>query len=125
MYVSSPQVDWKVFLPAVIYAYNTSISEATGDTSFFLTYGRELALMPDTTMLPPVNLSPSLNFHRQRRMFQVQLARDMAEEHIQWAQAKMKQYYYHHSEEHSFQVGHRIWIYSPAVKTGQHLAWAI
>ena len=65
MYVSSHQIDWDVFLPAVVYAYNTSISETTGDTPFFLTYGREPVLMPDTTMLPPVNLSPSIDFHCQ------------------------------------------------------------
>ena len=106
MYVSSRQVDWDIFLPAVVYAYNTSISETTGDTPFFLTYGREPILMLDATMLPPVNLSPSLNFHCQRMMFQIQLVRDMAKEHIQRAQAKMKQCYYQHSKENSFQVGH-------------------
>ena len=35
MHVSSRQVGWDVFFPAVVYAYNTSISETTGDILSF------------------------------------------------------------------------------------------
>ena len=78
LYVRSQQVDWDIFLPSVVYAYNTSISETTGDTPFFLTYGREPIPIPDTSILPPTNLSPSVVIHRQRIISQLQMARDMA-----------------------------------------------
>ena len=38
MYVGSNKIDWDVHLPAALYAYNVSVSETTGDTTFFLTY---------------------------------------------------------------------------------------
>ena len=37
MYVASDHKDWDTYLPSATYAYNTSISETTGDTPFFLT----------------------------------------------------------------------------------------
>ena len=66
MHVSSRQVGWDVFFPAVVYAYNTSISETTGDILFFLTYGREPVLMINTTMPSLVNLSSTIVFHHPR-----------------------------------------------------------
>ena len=41
MYVPSDHKDWETYLPWATYAYNTSISETTCDTPFFLTYGRK------------------------------------------------------------------------------------
>ena len=48
MYVASDRKDWDTYLPSTTYAYNTSLSETTGDTPFFLTYGREPVKVPDT-----------------------------------------------------------------------------
>ena len=39
MYVASDHQDWDMYLPSAKYAYDTSLSETTGDTPFFLTYG--------------------------------------------------------------------------------------
>ena len=111
MYVSSRQADCDVFLTAVVYRYN-------GNTPFFLTYRREPVFILDTNMLPPMNLSPNIDFHRQQMRSQIYLARDMAKEQSQKALTIMKQYYDQHSKELFFQVGHQVWIYSPAVKTG-------
>ena len=41
MYVASDHKDWDTYLPSAMYAYDTSLSETTGDTPFFLTYGRK------------------------------------------------------------------------------------
>ena len=70
-YVSSRQKDWAVFLLAVLYTYNAIISEATGEASFFLIYGREPILFLDTNMLPAANLCQSFDFSRQRMMVQI------------------------------------------------------
>ena len=48
----------------------------------------------------------------------IQLARDMVNEHILQVLVKLKKYYDQHSKEHSFQMVHQFWIYSPAVKIG-------
>ena len=41
MYIASNHKDWDTYLPSATYAYDTSLSETTGDTPFFLTYGRK------------------------------------------------------------------------------------
>ena len=118
MYKISRQRDWNVFLLAVVYAYNTSISGTTGEILFFLKDGKEPVLILDTTMLPPPNLSQSLNCHQQQMMAQIRLVREMAREHTQRTQTKTRQSYDQHSKDHSFKVSHWLWIYSPAVKFG-------
>ena len=37
----------------------------------------------DTTVLPPTNLSPNIDFHRQQMRSQIYLVRDMAKEQSQ------------------------------------------
>lgn len=39
--------DWNIFLPAIRFAMNTSISQATGYTPAFLSFGRELRTIDD------------------------------------------------------------------------------
>ena len=34
MYLALDYKDWDMYLPSATYAYNTSLSETTGDTSF-------------------------------------------------------------------------------------------
>jgi len=107
-----------MYLPACLYAYNTSQHEAIGDSPFFLTYGREPVFPPDITLLPATRLSNSVDIHRTRILEQLQTARALAKENIQKAQYKMKMYYDETSKDHPFKVGHRVWIYTPVVKTG-------
>lgn len=41
-YIRKNQNDWDEYLPLVAQAYNTTISDATGMTPYFLMYGREM-----------------------------------------------------------------------------------
>ena len=71
MYVASDHKDWHTHLPSVTYAYNTSISETTGDTPFFLIYGREPVKLPDVALLPPLIRSNSVDYHREQLIRQI------------------------------------------------------
>ena len=53
--VSDNQKDWDSHLPAVAFAYRTTVNEATGYTPFFLTYGREARIPADLCYGPPPN----------------------------------------------------------------------
>ena len=41
MFVSDNQIGWDEFLPAILFAYRTSPQATTGDSPFYLLYGRE------------------------------------------------------------------------------------
>ena len=53
-HVASAHKDWDTYLPSAMNAYNTSLSETTDDTSFFLTYCCKPVKIPDVALLPPM-----------------------------------------------------------------------
>ena len=93
MYVASDHKDWDTYLPSAKYAYNTSLSETTGDTPFFLTYGCEPVILPDVVLLPPLIQSNSVDYHRERLLRQIRTDRQLAAECTQQAQRSMKLHY--------------------------------
>ena len=80
MYVASDHKDWDTYFPSLTYAYNTSLSETTGDTPLFLNYGREPVKLPDVALLPPLIRSNSVDYHRERLIQQIRTARQLAAE---------------------------------------------
>ena len=118
MYVASDHKDWDTYLPSATYAHNTSISETTGDTPFFPTYGRKPVKWPDDASLLPLIRSNSVDYHWERLIRQIWTARQLATECAQQAQQRMKLYHNQHAKDHSFRIGHKVWIYNPAVKPG-------
>lgn len=104
-FVSSNQQDWDVYIPAIQFAHRTSLCVSTGDTPFYLLYGREPRLPPDVSLLPPTQLSNSVEEHRARIVSQI-------------AQQLMKQQYDTASADVQFNVGQRVWIYTKKVKRG-------
>ena len=53
-HVASAHKDWDTYLPSAMNAYNTSLSETTDDTSFFLTYCCKPVKILDVALLPPM-----------------------------------------------------------------------
>ena len=107
-----------MYLASATYAYNTSISKTTGDTPFFLIYGRESVKVPDVALLPPLIRSNSVDYHQERLIRQICTARQLATECTQQAQQCMKLYYDQHAKDQTFWVGHKVWICNYAVKLG-------
>ena len=118
MYVASDHKDWDTYIPSTTYAHNTSISETIGDSPFFLTYGRKPVKLPDDALLLSLIRSNSVDYHWERLIRQIRTARQLASECTQQAQQRMKLYNDQHAKDHSFRVGHKVWIYNPAVKPG-------
>ena len=118
MYVSRDHKDWDTCLPSVLFAYRVSPSEVTGDTPFYLLYGREVTLPIDVSLLPPPDPSSSIAEHRARIVRNIEISQRVAKENIQRAQQKMKAYYDQNAREPKFEIGQRVWVYTPKVKPG-------
>ena len=118
MYVASDNNNWDTYLPSAMYAYNTSLSETTGDTPFFLTYRCEPVKLPDVPLLPPLIRSNSVDYHREQFIRQIRATRQLAAKCTQQSQQRMKLCYDQHAKDHPFRVGHKVWVYNPAVKPG-------
>ena len=93
MFVSRDQKDWDIHIPSVLFAYRVSISESTGDSPFFLLFGRSPRLPSDTSLIAPTDLSSSIAEHQKRIVQQIERAQNLARENNQRAQQKMKAYY--------------------------------
>ena len=86
MFVSKHQKDWDVFIPAALLAFLTSPCAATGDSPFYLLYGREPLLPMDVSLLPPTDPVSSIAEHRRRIVRQIELTQRIAKDNIMRAQ---------------------------------------
>ena len=95
-------------------------SEAIGDSPLYCLYGREPRLPVDVKSLPPASddLSTSVLDHRKRVVEKVELAQNLARENIQLSHQKMKEYYDRNASQPLFEIGQRVWVYTPKTKKG-------
>ena len=118
MYVGKDQKDWDVFIPSVLFGYRTSPAVATQESPFYLMYGREPRLAPDASLLPPRNLTKSIEEHRARIVRNIEIAHEVARANIQLAQQKMKAIHDRKSKPPEYQEGHKVWVFTPVTPKG-------
>lgn len=119
MFVNSEQTDWDVFVPSILFAHRVSPCVSTGDSPFYLLYGREPRLPPDVSLLPPTELSTSVEEHRKRIVSQIETAQAMARNNITRAQQAMKLQYDKKAADAPFVIGQRVWVFTPKPKKGR------
>ena len=110
MYVSSNQKDWDEHLNSVLFAYRVSPSEVTGESPFYMLYGREPLLPMDTALLPPKEMSPLVAEHRARVVEHVERVRRIAAENTQRAQQKVKELHDLQAVQPPFSLGDKVWV---------------
>ena len=121
MYVSANHKDGDEFLPSTLFAYRTSPQATTGDSPFYLLYGREPRLPIDVNMLPPnvEKLSTSIEEHRARIVTQLEEAQRLAKQNIELTQQQMSKAQYDlKASPHKFEIGQRVWVYTPQTRKG-------
>ena len=118
MFVSKNKKDWNVFAPAALFAFRTLPSESTGETPFYLLYGREARLPMDVSLLPPGDPTSSIAKHRHRIVKNIEIAQNMARDNNARAQQKMKEYYDRKAKEPDFIEGSKVWVFVPKGKKG-------
>ena len=120
MYISSHQKDWDRHLPLVLFAYRVSPHASTHESPFYLLYGREPRLPVDATLLLPSSshLSSSVAAHRARIVQNLENAQHIISTNTQLAQQKMKEHYDRTSKPVPFDIGCKVWVYTPKSKKG-------
>ena len=62
-YTSANQKDWDLSLPALLFAFRIAPSPTTGESSFYLLYGREPVLPIKVPLKPPTKMpNPVLSY---------------------------------------------------------------
>ena len=117
MFVNSEQTDWDLYIHSILFAYRVSPCISTGDSPFYLLYGREPRLPPDVSLLPPTALSSSVEEHRKRIVTQIETAQSLVRSNIARAQQFMK-LQYDKAADAPFVIGQRVWVYTPKPKKG-------
>ena len=112
--------DWKRYIHAVCYAYNTSVQSSTGFTSHFLMFGREVRLPVDLQSGTSFSESVSPDQYVQQLQhtlnYALQLARDTLREVQQWQKCL-----YNCSVHGSpFVEGDLVWLHSTVVPADGH-----
>jgi transposase InsO family protein len=119
-YVDSNQDNWDECLPAVLFAYRRSTHDSTGDSPFYLMYGREA--MAPTDVAHGIKLSAegptSAVEWRARLVAALREAHELARANIQRAQAAQTEEYNERTRAAEFAPGDRVWLHVPHIKRG-------
>lgn len=129
-YLSKQNNNFDEFLPFISFCYNTSVNEMTGDSPYFLIFGRdprfsiEDILKVDTT----TNYSEDdVELYKQNLIKSLQTAWHPAFNYSNKAQERMKKVYDRHAKTSDVQVGDRVLLLRKQNKPGNlkkfHLPW--
>ena len=110
---------WKDHIQAVCLAYNTSVQPTTGYTPFYLMFGRQARIPVDVMFgsSPDVINSPSTYASTLQKS--LTLAYDQVRDKMNTTFQRQKQFYDKKVHGKPFSVGDLVWLYSPAVPSGQ------
>ena len=86
-FVAGHQKDWDLYILYVLFAYRATPQESTGESPFYLMYGRTPFMPEDITMGAREDSNEWLKV---RKLHQ---ARKFARKNIEWAQAMQKAQY--------------------------------
>jgi len=113
------QGTWEDHVQAVCLAYNTSVQPTTGYSPFYLMFGRQ-ARIPVEIMFgsgPVATSSPSAYATKLHQS--LTLAYNEVRDKMKATFQRQKQFYDRKVHGKPFSVGDLIWLYSPAVPSGQ------
>ena len=124
-FVSDNQRDWDQKLPAVAFAYRTSVQEATQFTPYFLMYGREARIPADLIYgLPPAeNVSVSTDEFVEAQRTTLRQAYELTREHLGLSARRRKRQYDLRTRPQEYPVGSWVWVYVPRRKGGRYQKW--
>ena len=102
-YAAKFGVNWNEHLHHLLFTYRTKPHESTGESPFFLLYGRD-ARIPCETMLSTTRTAYQVDIddYKSELMFRLSKAWDLARKEIQKFQKKQKYQYDHHAKRRDF-----------------------
>ena len=114
MYTNTQQTDWDLYVPHVVFAYNTSRQDTTKMSPFMLVYGREPILPTDASLKLPVGNTDIIEL-RERALN----VRSQAVENIRGKQIKDKTRYDTKHRRVEYLPGDKVKVFTPIKKIGK------
>ena len=124
-----PTKDWDLILPFLQFAYNSSIHETTGQSPYYMNYGRDPTTPCDLSMkLPRASDIADPDHYLEKMRNRLQSAWESAEHHILKSQQKSKTYYDSKKKEEDIQIGDLVSLKLPpkmlqGVSKKLHFKW--
>jgi len=118
MYVSEHQKDWDHFIPYALFAYRTAVQTSTNETPFYLMYGRDPRLPIDATLLEAQETYENTDDYRRIITDGFLDARKLTKDNIELAQQRQKTQYDKTAKDISYDIGQRVWLYTPNKRKG-------
>ena len=107
MVVNQNTLDWELYLPPLMFSYNTSLHRSIKATPYFLTYGLD-ARLPNFPA-PDIRRFYGEN-EAQDHIHRLQLCRQVATEENLKATQKAQTYHNSQSEQHKYIKGQLVWL---------------
>ena len=124
--IANNQRDWDEHLPAIAFAYRTSVHETTGYTPFFLLHGREARIPADIAYGAPPDEDekpgnlPEFVDNRQQRLCE---AYAWARQELKGSAQRRKQHYDLRAKPRTYGVGSWVWCLDPRRRQGRYQKW--
>ncbi len=113
-------VDWDRYLGYLLFAYWVKPHDATGESLFYLLYGRDAKLPLDSTLAqPPSRYQVDLQDYRTEVTTGLHTAWRMARTKIAEAQEHYKKQYDKKAKQPAYRVGDRVFIHMPQMQQGK------
>jgi hypothetical protein len=111
---------WDRYLSGVLWAYRNVLHDSTGEKPSFLLLGVDCRTPTEAALLPSHELEATeVSDYREEVILSLSVARRMAAESIQLAQARYKKLYDRSSREVDYQLGDWVFVRFPQDETGR------
>ena len=119
--------NWDERLPFVLFAYRSSPQASTGESPFYLLYGRDPQLPTETAIAhtPITRVRIDVDTHKGEVFKNIQETWQLARENIKKAQRRQKMYYDRQTRKPTFHVGDRVFLFTPSAKSGSAYKFAL
>src|SRR5262249_38334772 len=120
-YVSKSQKDWDLWIPHVVFAYNTSEQERTGYSPYYLMFGNNPNLPSDLKYQGVKEDLRGKDYRVQtgEMVDKLMKARAQAMENLNQAQKQQKKFYDQGREGHKFIIGDKVWLHHELIGKGK------
>lgn len=125
-YIDESGVEFDVFLGFLCMAHNTSVHSTTGESPWYLMYGRQPIFSVDQLLDPSVRLSYSesdADIYKRQLVRALQVAWGTAYENSLKAQSQYKKYYDRGTKDSKIEVGDRVYLHREKGKKGLPRKW--
>ena len=122
-WIAENHKNWDELLPAVTFAYRTTVQEATGFTPFYMLFGREARVPADLVYGDPLVADLPTDDFVSRRQTQMRKAYALAREHLGRAAQRRKATYDLRVRPHTFEVGSYVWCLVPRRRPNRYQKW--